>query len=51
MTADLFLEIQQSKITIDDEMPRIRKLWANSNTKRTDELTGFFKQHSMIKLQ
>jgi adenylate kinase family enzyme len=53
MTDDLCLEIQQSKLTIVDEMPRIRKLWENSNTKVTDEkwelmkitgeLTGFFK--------
>ena len=49
-----------SKITIVDEMPRIRKLWEEQNKKVTDEkwefmkitgeLTEFFKQHSIIKL-
>jgi hypothetical protein len=43
MTADLFLKIHQSKITIVDEMARIRKLWENSHTKINGELTGFFK--------
>jgi hypothetical protein len=60
MDAQLCKELQQSKITIVDEMPRIRKLWEDTNSRITDEnwelmkisgeLTGFFKQHSIIKL-
>ncbi|PIK16432.1 hypothetical protein [Halobacteriovorax sp. JY17] len=61
MNDDLCKELQQSKITIVDEMPRIRKLWEDKNIKISDEkwelmkitgeLTDFFRQHSMIKLQ
>lgn len=61
MDDELCKELQQSKITIVDELPRIRKLWEEKNSRISDEkwelmkisgeLTGFFKQHSMIKLQ
>ena len=61
MNDDLCKELQQSKITIVDEMPRIRKLWEEENNKISDEkwellkisgeLTDFFKRHSILKWQ
>jgi len=61
MDEKLCEELQRSKVTIVDELPRLRKIWEQENNKISDEewellkingqLTEFFKRHSILKLQ